>query len=165
VAQALAEHPLHAVYSSDLSRAYDTALPLARQHGLAVSRSADLRERGFGSFEGLTYGEVDEHWPVQAAAWRRRDLDFAPPGGETLPDFHERCVRAALRLAAGHAGQTIALVAHGGVLDSWYRAATRVGLQAPRTWEMRNAAINRLMVTDEGLMLIGWNDCQHLDDM
>jgi 2,3-bisphosphoglycerate-dependent phosphoglycerate mutase len=165
LAEALREQELHAVYSSDLSRAKDTAVAFAVQRQLPLQLTPALRERGFGSFEGLTYAEVDERWPQEAARWRRRDLSFAPPGGESLPQFHDRCVSALLGLAMAHSGQTIAVVAHGGVLDAWYRAASRAGLQAPRTWEMRNATINRLMVADEGLMLIGWNDGQHLDDL
>ena len=57
----------------------------------------------------------------------------------------------------------IALVAHGGVMDCLYRAATRVDLQAPRSWSLANAAINRLLYTAEGFTLVGWNDTRHLD--
>ncbi len=165
LALALHDETLHAVYSSDLSRAKATAEALGRQRGLAVQHHAALRERGFGSFEGLTYTEVEERWPEEATRWRKRDLSFAPPGGESLPAFHERCVEALLKLARVHSGQTIAVVAHGGVLDTWYRAASRAGLQAPRTWSMPNAAINRLMATEAGLMLVGWNDSQHLEGL
>jgi probable phosphoglycerate mutase len=66
-------------------------------------------------------------------------------------------------LAARHAGQQIVLVAHGGVLDILYRAATRLDLQAPRTWELTNTAVNRLLWTSQGLSLVGWGDTSHLD--
>ena len=56
------------------------------------------------------------------------------------------------------------LVAHGGVLDVLYRAATRQDIQAPRTWQLGNAAINRLLWTPDGLSLVGWADTQHLDN-
>jgi probable phosphoglycerate mutase len=61
-----------------------------------------------------------------------------------------------------HEGSTIALVTHGGVLDCLYRAALRLELQAPRTWQLGNAAVNRLLHTGEGFTLVGWNDHQHL---
>jgi probable phosphoglycerate mutase len=54
-------------------------------------------------------------------------------------------------------------VAHGGVLDCLYRAATRLGLQAPRTWQVGNATVNRLLWTPEGFTLVGWNDTTHLE--
>ena len=55
-------------------------------------------------------------------------------------------------------------MAHGGVLDVLYRAATRLDIQAPRTWTLGNAAINRLLWTPEGFSLVGWADTQHLDE-
>lgn len=67
-------------------------------------------------------------------------------------------------LAARHPGEHVVLVAHGGVLDVLYRAATRQALQAPRTWLLGNAAINRLLWTPgHGLSLVGWGDTLHLD--
>ena len=54
-------------------------------------------------------------------------------------------------------------MAHGGVLDVLYRAAARVALDAPRTWQLGNAGINRLLASDEGFVLVGWGDTTHLD--
>ncbi len=71
---------------------------------------------------------------------------------------------AASTLAARHPGQAIALVAHGGVLDCLYRAAAGVALQAPRSWQLGNAAINRLLWHGEGFVLVGWNDSAHLEN-
>ena len=55
------------------------------------------------------------------------------------------------------------MVAHGGVLDILYRAATRLDLQAARTWDLTNTAVNRLLWTPQGLSLVGWGDTTHLD--
>jgi probable phosphoglycerate mutase len=55
------------------------------------------------------------------------------------------------------------LVAHGGVMDMLYRLATRQSVSAPRTWELGNVAINRLLWTPEALTLVGWADTSHLD--
>ena len=67
-------------------------------------------------------------------------------------------------MAERHRGELIALVSHGGVMDVLYRAATRQELQAPRTWALGNAAINRLLWTPQGLTLVGWADTTHLQD-
>ena len=56
------------------------------------------------------------------------------------------------------------VVAHGGVLDILYRAATRMDLQAPRTWTLANASINRVLWSPEGPSLVGWGDVSHLQD-
>ncbi len=164
LALAVAEEGIDAIYASDLLRAFETAESVARGAGCGIHVDTGLRERGFGIFEGLTFKEIEQRWPEQSERWRRRDPDFGPEGGERLRDFYDRCVSTAERLAAAHPGQTIALVAHGGVMDCLYRAATRVALQAPRTWELGNASINRLLYTPQGLTLVGWSDTYHLEE-
>lgn len=163
LARSLADAGLSAIYSSDLDRAYQTAMAVAKVTGLTVQKDVGLRERGFGVFEGHTWDEIAARWPEQSARWRRRDPGFGPEGGEALPDFYSRCVGAVMRLAEGHAGQTVAMVAHGGVLDCLYRAAARVGLQEARTWQLGNASINRLLYSAQGLTLVGWGDVAHLE--
>ena len=69
------------------------------------------------------------------------------------------------RLAAAHPGQTIAVVAHGGVMDCLYRAAARLDLDAPRSWQLGNASINRLLYTPQGFTLVGWSDTYHLEEV
>jgi probable phosphoglycerate mutase len=160
---ALAHESIDAIVSSDLARALHTAAPLARALSLRVQTEPGLRERSFGLFQGFTYADIARHWPEEAARWRARDVAFAPPRGESLRGFYERCIDVAQRLAAQHAGRSVVWVTHGGVLDCLYRAAARVALDAPRTWPLDNASINRLLYGDQGLMLIGWGDVSHLD--
>jgi probable phosphoglycerate mutase len=164
VGKALRDEGLHAVYSSDLQRAADTARAVADASGLPLVLDEALRERHFGAFEGLTHDEIMSRHPEEGRRWRGRDPSYGPQGGETLTVFYDRVIGAAVKLASKHPGQTIALVAHGGVLDCFYRAATHVGLQAPRTWQITNASINRLFLTEQGFGLVGWADTRHLDE-
>jgi probable phosphoglycerate mutase len=115
-------------------------------------------------FEGKTFAEIEVAWPEQALRWRKRDPLWAPEGGESLTDLRERITHTASELAAQHLGEQIVLVAHGGVMDVLYRAATGQELQAPRTWDLGNAAINRLLWTPGGFTLVGWSDTRHLED-
>ena len=162
LAQALAGEDLAAIYSSDLQRAHATALALSRSSGIPVLTDPALRERSFGWLEGLTYAEVESRHPRDALHWRQRDPAFRPGDGESLLAFHARCVAAVARLAAAHPGQTIAVVAHGGVLDCLYRAAAGLALDAPRSWQLRNATVNRLLFNGEGFVVVGWDDDRHL---
>ena len=166
LADALDSQVLHAVYSSDLQRARQTAEELARRRGLRLLTDARLRERAFGDFEGHSFAALEPVHAQDCLRWRRRDPEWgAPGGGEILQEFQERIHHAVLDLGRRHAGQTLALVTHGGALDCLYRLATGQELQAPRTWELRNAAINRLLVCEERISLVGWNDCGHLDQV
>lgn len=164
LALAVADEGVSAIYSSDLLRALETAQAVARGCDRPITTDTGLRERGFGVFEGLSYDEINRRWPSQAERWRKRDPSFGAEGGETLRQFFERGVGAVTRLAALHPGETIAVVAHGGVMDCLYRAASRVALDAPRSWQLGNASINRLLYTPQGFTLIGWSDDHHLED-
>jgi probable phosphoglycerate mutase len=163
LAQALAAEPIAAIYASDLGRAFETAQHVSRATGVPVIPEPGLRERHFGEFQGRTFADIETALPEQAMLWRTRDPDFAPSGGESLRQLRERVVSTAQLLAARHPGEQIVMVGHGGVLDVLYRAATRLEIQAPRTWTLGNAAINRLLWTPEGFTLVGWADTQHLD--
>ncbi len=165
LALAVADESIDAVYASDLLRALETAQAVSAGCGCAIVTDIGLRERGFGEFEGLTFNEIEQRWPEQSERWRRRDPHFGPRGGEVLLDFYARCVETVTRLAGAHPGQTIAVVAHGGVMDCLYRAATRADLQAPRSWQLGNASINRLLYTPQGFTLVGWSDTCHLEDV
>lgn len=163
VARALAGEPIAAVYASDLLRAHATGTAIAEAAGAPLHAEPDLRERSFGELEGRTFAEIEAALPEQARRWRQRDPHFAPEGGESLTLLRARIAEVTARLAARHLGEQIVLVAHGGVLDVLYRLATGQELQAPRTWLLQNAALNRLLWTPEALTLVGWGDTGHLD--
>ena len=162
--KALAQEPVTAIYSSDLQRAIATAQAVADSTGAPLIAEPHLRERSFGTLEGRTFTEVEADQPEVARRWRKRDPHFAPEGGESLTVLRERINATVHRLAAQHAGGLVVMVAHGGVLDVLYRLATGQELQAPRTWQLTNTAINRLLWTPHGLTLVGWADTQHLED-
>ena len=165
LAQALSQREtIDAIYASDLSRAHTTAQAIAQALGLTVKIHPGLRERHFGAFQGRTYAEIETELPEHAWHWRKRTPDWTPPeGGESLITLRERIVATVDELAAQHPGQQVVMVAHGGVLDILYRAATHLELQAPRTWQLTNTSVNRLLWTPQGLSLVGWGDTTHLD--
>ncbi len=164
LAQALAGEPIDAIYASDLQRAYATAQAVADATGAPITPETGLRERSFGHFQGRTFAEIEAEMPEDARRWRKRDPEYVPEGGESLVMLRERIERTVFALAEKHPGEQVLMVAHGGVLDVLYRMATRQEIQAPRTWQLSNAAINRLLWTPDGLTLVGWADTQHLDN-
>jgi probable phosphoglycerate mutase len=164
VARALTGESIQAIYSSDLMRAWDTARAIADTTGGTLHAHPGLRERHFGVLQGKTFAEVEVSDPEQSMRWRKRDPDWAPQGGESLVAVRDRIVQTAFELAERHMGEQIVLVAHGGIMDMLYRIATQQALQAPRTWKLGNAAINRLLWTPDGLTLVGWSDERHLEE-
>lgn len=162
-AQALVGESIQAIYASDLQRAWETAQSIAKIAGPLPQPEIGLRERGFGIFQGRTFAEIESTWPEESRRWRQRDPHWAPEGGESLAALTQRVTDTTAELASRHPGEQIVLVAHGGVMDALYRAATGQSVQAPRTWHLGNAAINRLLWTPQGLSLVGWSDTRHLE--
>jgi probable phosphoglycerate mutase len=169
VGRALAEATIDAIYSSDLIRAVQTATPLAQAKGLNVVPVQGLRERHFGVWQGETYGEIEEKFPHDYSRWRLREPEFAVEGAENLIVFQARMAQALQTLAQAHPGQTIAVFTHGGCLDILYRLSTGLPLEAPRTWPISNAVVNRLRYDPEarqpGLHLESWAEAHHLDSL
>ncbi|WP_397273694.1 histidine phosphatase family protein [Pandoraea pnomenusa] len=152
------------VLTSDLRRAVQTAEPVARACGLPLVRTPQLRERHYGAFETHVPDEIQALYPQDYARWQSRDPDFVIPGGESTRGFHERITAFVEQLLRDHAGQRLALVAHGGVLDCCYRLATGLALGEPRTHALLNASVNRLAYDGQRWQVLSWADVTHLDD-
>ncbi len=166
LAAALADERFDAIVASDLQRAHQTAQAVARVQGMAVQSDPGLRERCYGGFEGLLYAEIEARFPEEFAAWQAREIDSVMPPGvrvaESFRQFYQRSIDTILGWAARHPGQTLALVAHGGVLECAYRGALGLALETPRDFPVKNASINRFMVADGQLTLQSWGEVDHL---
>ena len=171
LAGALAAEPLHAVISSDLQRALQTAQAVAGQQAVqqAVQQDPQLRERCYGVFEGMLYADIERTYPAEFAAWQARDIDAVMPSGERVAEsfrqFFQRCMDGIGAWAARYPGRTIAIVAHGGVLECAYRAATGMALDSPRDFQVKNASINRFTFDNGKLALQSWGETAHLEQL
>lgn len=150
------------LYSSDLPRAARTAEQIAAATGHGIVTDERLRERHFGVFEGLTQKEMQSCAPDAYERFMSRDPQYAVPGGESPAAFFARCRAALEELALRHAGETIAVVTHGLVLDSAYRAATGLALEAQRPVPLVNASLNWFAFVDGCWSAGAWGDAEHL---
>jgi broad specificity phosphatase PhoE len=108
--------PIDAVYSSDLMRAHETARLVAEPRGLGVTAIRDLRERHFGTWEGLTDEEIFARFPQAREASGREWGD-----AETQEEMAARVLGALRRIAETHVGQRVLVVSHGGPLRAVLR--------------------------------------------
>jgi len=165
LAQRLARERIDALWSSDLQRARATAEAAARLLDLAPGVEPLWREQSFGVLEGLDVPTIQrEHAPLWAQ-WQRHDADYALPGGESVRAFHARVLRALQALAEAHAGQRIAVVTHGGVLDMLWRTALGAPLHGPRTVDIPNTGLNVLRWRSGELQVLQWADAAHLEGL
>jgi broad specificity phosphatase PhoE len=104
---------LAAVYSSDLSRAIDTAEPIARTHGLEVITDPAFREIDQGEWEGLGLKEIRTRWPE---LWGPARHYVRRPGGESPDQVQKRALEGLARVVERHNGGVVAIVSHGGTI-------------------------------------------------
>jgi broad specificity phosphatase PhoE len=163
------ERPL-AIYSSDLSRAWQTARCIRNTIAEAIQPNPPpalvleprLREMHFGEWQGLTYTEIQACQPAALVAWESDWLNNAPPGGETLKQVIERLQAVYQEILAAHPEGTVLLVGHGGALQTLLCLA--LGLPPERFWQLQldNASLADLRIYPEGAILNLFNDTCHL---
>lgn len=158
VARALAGKTYYAAYSSDLSRARQTAEAIAAPHGLPLTLKPALRERHYGIFQTLTYEEAREQHPDGYHRLETRCLEYDFGCGETLSALAARVQGCLTNIARTHPGQEVLVVTHGGVLDIAYRLATGMALEAPRDFLISNAGVSRLEADGYTWRIVAWNE-------
>ena len=103
--------PVAAVVASPMNRTRETAEIIAEPLGLSVSLIENLREIGFGDWDGLTNEQVAEQTPDALEAWQG-SYTVAPPNGESLETFDVRINRARQQIVKEFEGKTVVAVAH-----------------------------------------------------
>ncbi|BBX97212.1 phosphoglycerate mutase [Mycobacterium lacus] len=122
-AEVLSKLPPLLIVSSDLRRAYDTAVQLGERSGLPVLVDERLRETHLGDWQGMTHTQIDAEAPGARLAWRE-DATWAPHGGESRVDVAARSVPLVAELVSGNQewggpnepDRPVVLVAHGGLI-------------------------------------------------
>ncbi|MDA8333696.1 MAG: histidine phosphatase family protein [Peptococcaceae bacterium] len=152
-----------AFYTSDLSRAAETAAIVAAPHGLAAKPQAAFREMNFGRWEGLTAVEVRERFPAVYRDWLDHPLGVRPPDGETYAEVAERTRRGLAEVVVSHPGRNVVVVAHGGAIRCII--GTALGMDLNLFWKLRtdNASLSIVDYPepDRGILLL-FNDVSHL---
>jgi broad specificity phosphatase PhoE len=149
LARAVTKTTIHAVYSSDLSRAYETVEPIARMRGLAVRTDPGLRERHMGRLTGMTFDEVKAEMPE---VWHRlvaRDPHLRPPDGESQFDLGERVKQTMARIVPKHRGESIVIGSHGVTINHIVRQLLGVHDLEIGFWvAVNNASVTRIDLTE-----------------
>lgn len=173
VAQRLMDDEVHQIISSDLARARQTAEPLAQllaRRGLPDPVThAGLREQSFGVVDGMRVDDIKREHPAAWNQWIDFHADYAFDGGESTRGFHTRVMAALRDLVRDHAGKTLVVVTHGGVLDMVWRSARALALDGPRQSHIPNGGVNRVLVHADAephrLDILEWADIAHLDGL
>ena len=163
LARRLAAEPFDLLVSSDLGRALGTAARIAMMTKHEVVPDARFRERSFGRAEGMTYDEMHRQFPgIFARHLQEADPDYRLPEAESRREFYVRIGEAFEALAREHAGRSIAVVCHGGVLASLYRHVNAIAHSAVASISIPNAGYNRVVLEPPAWTIEVWGDTTHL---
>lgn len=159
LAEALSQLPIEAVFSSPLSRAAQTARPVAEALKLELFFEERLQELNAGVFQGRTWDEVSVEYPEAAARWKSHDPDYVVPGGESRRQLMHRG-RAALEAIREHGYRQVVVVAHGGVLAAAFKSLLGIPAEL-NPFNFYNASISQLR-WDGPVKLLTLNQVDHL---
>ena len=159
--------PIQAVWSSDLSRARQTAEAIAAPLGLKVRTTRLLREIMLGEWEGLNAADIEARGDAELL--RKYQLSphgQRPPGGETLDQAWERMICARDEIYAAHPKGEVAIVGHGGTLRVLLCAALDAPITSMLRFALSNASLSIIEEkrTEETCLrrILSVNDISHL---
>ena len=163
LARRLAGVAFAAAYCSDLSRTRETAQIILGEGAAPLHATPQLREYHKGVFEGLTVPEYAERYPDLYRASLVKDLDFAPPGGETIRQASVRMARFTAELLSAHAAEeSVLVVGHGGTLRAVIVALLALPPEANWKFIMDNCALSVAHTYPDNAVLHLYNDTSHL---
>jgi broad specificity phosphatase PhoE len=165
-AKALAQEEIHAIYSSDLLRAVETAIPLAELKNIPIIETSAFRERNVGVLQGLLFKEAAEKFPKDYNALLQRDFDYVIREGESYRQVLKRAAGELERILKIHRGQSVAIFAHTGTIGvmTLYLLGALNGLKLKPVWiATANCSITRFSIREDGFIVLkSLNNTSHL---
>ncbi len=153
---------IHGIYSSPLSRAWETAQRIVRFRNLKVQPMSGILDMSFGKWEGQAHQEIQKIDSETYRRWREEPHLVRLPGGESLDDVRVRAMAALEELIRNHPGKTLVLVSHR-VVNKVLICAI-LGLDNSHFWQITQdtTAINLIQHRDGKYILSLMNETCHL---
>lgn len=158
----LSSLPIASVYSSPLQRTYATAMILAKPHHLEVATLDDLIEIRLGDWQGLHRDEIKQGWPELWQQSRTDPSEITIPNGESFQQVTERAIQGFDKIVAANQGKQVVMVTHEVVVKVLVAYALGVSNRIYRRFEINNASLSVIRITNGNARLITLNDTSHL---
>lgn len=163
LADALRARPITAIYSSDLSRAFATAEPLAQQKGLSIQTDERWREINFGTFQGLTHDEIRAKYPDEERQLVTNYMDLIMPEGESRRQMQNRAYAAWQHILANEPASEIAILTHGGPIRVLLMKLFPEQVDRMMKVPVPNTSVTIIAVDGDTLRLETLSSTAHLD--
>ena len=162
----LLKEKIDAIYSSDLQRAYNTVLPVAKALRMDITKYSDLREMDIGKWVGLTAEERTAKYPAEAQIFNENFSLLRFPDGEYVPDVYDRVVNCISDIAKKNDGKTVLVATHAGAIRVFHAHAIGLSrLETGKTKGCENTSINIYGYEDGKFFPIETNITAHLEGM
>ena len=158
----LAKEKFEAIYTSDFSRALETAALIAGSRAITPRADPDLRELHYGEWELEKGNDVFRRWRSQYLLMRHEDPVWRPPGGETVAEVRVRTRSAFDRIVAAHEGKGVLVVSHGTALNCL--VSTLLGMPESHVFriDIGNCGLTEVEVRGGKPYVVRLNDTAHL---
>ena len=159
----LAIDHVDAIYASDLTRAIETAAPLAARFSLTVTPDPLLRELNFGAWEGRSFSDVNAENPDAMKQFYNDPERADIPNSEPFPDFQKRVAGRVREIAAEQRGKRVVIVSHGASIRILLTDILAMPIRSIWHISQLNTAVNRIRFEDDGFAVVTlMNDTTHL---
>ena len=151
------------IYASDLTRALETAAPLAARFGLTVTPDPLLRELNFGAWEGQSFNDVNAENPDAMKQFYNDPERAGIPHSEPFPDFQKRVAGRVREIVAEQRGKRIVIVSHGASIRILFADILAMPIRSIWHISQFNTAVNKIRFEDDGFAVVTlMNDTSHL---
>lgn len=162
LSESMLNHNIDYIYSSDLGRAIQTANIVGEKLGIDVTTTPDLREMGFGEWEGLLIDQIKNDYADIYKTWRNEPHNVDIPGGETLHLIKERTDKFISELNSKYDNKHIVLVTHSVTARVMLLSFLGSGVENIYKIKQDNTALNIVECRDYGPIVIKMNDTTHI---
>ena len=159
-------YKVDAIYSSDLRRAVQTAIPLGNLLQLPINPCDGLREIFAGEWEGQLFYQLKNTHPDAFSVWINDIGNARCPGGESTAELYDRIYQTVLQIAAEHDGQTVAIFTHATPIRCLRCRLSGVPIARMQhlPWES-NASVAELAYENGMLRAVCFGQDDHLADL
>jgi 2,3-bisphosphoglycerate-dependent phosphoglycerate mutase len=154
---------LTAIYTSDFSRAIETAVIATLGREIPAMPDPDLRELWYGEWEMQRESNIRRTHPEQFGLMRAEDPAWQPPGGENIAAVRRRTSAALRRIAARHAHQQVLIVGHGTAINCMLAEVLGMADSHVFRVDVANCGLSRVTAFKERMVVSLLNDTSHID--
>lgn len=163
LAKRLKNHDIDIIYSSDLTRAYETALTIANEKNMTPIKNSNLQEMNFGIWEGELFSDILVEHKEDYLKWVKSPESLEIPKGETIHDLENRVGSEVRKIINVNKGKNILIVSHGTALKTMILSLLNTSLNNYKNLAMGNVSLSIVEVRDYNNVLITYNDTSHLE--